>query len=490
MLDYENEDALGLAARVKRGETTAEALLEAALARVDARDGELGALVVRAEDVARRAIAEGLPRGPFEGVPFLLKDLHLGWPGVRLTNGSSLFARHVSHFESELVARYRRAGLVLFGRTHSPEFGLTTTTESRLHGATRNPWDPSRTAGGSSGGAAVAVAAGYTPIANAGDGGGSIRIPASCCGLFGLKPTRGRTPAGPDAGEGWSGMTTLHAITRSVRDSAALLDATSGPDPGAPYAAQPPARPFLDEVGAPPGRLRIALQRRTWNGVETHPDCEEAVEAAAALCRSLGHEVEEAPFTVDAAAMREATLVIMSVSTRLALDARAAALGRTLAPEDVEPATRAILGYGAKRGAVDHARAVQTLHATGRALARHLMDFDLVLSPTMATPPLPIGRLSLSNPDVEEQGRSVLATIGFTQLANVAGNPAMSVPLVWSASGLPIGVQFVGRMDDEATLFRLAGQLEQARPWGARRPVLAPAAPGGGRDPARLRSPS
>jgi amidase len=471
--DYEEFDALGLAELVKRGDVSAEDLLEAAIARTLARDEVLGSVVFRMFDIARRAVSEGVPSGPFEGVPFLLKDLHLSWPGVPLTNGSRLFEDHVPDFESALVARYRRAGLVVFGKTHSPEYGLTTSTESRLHGVSRNPWDVERTSGGSSGGASSAVAGGLVPMANASDGGGSIRIPASCCGLFGLKPTRGRTPLGPGSGEGWAGMSAVHAVSRSVRDNAALLDATAGPDLGAPYAAQPPERPFLDEVSRAPGKLKIAVQTRTWNGLDPHPDCLAALKDAEELCRDLGHEVEEGPFSVDPAVLGPATLTIISASTRATMEARADALGRPLSEDDVEPGTWALSRIGRERSASDYVEAVQTIHRTGRALARHLEKYDVILSPTMAAPPVPLGVLSLSSANSAEQGAALLRSVGYTQLANVAGNPAMSVPLYWNEAGLPIGIQFIGRMNDEATLFRLAGQLEKARPWFRHRPDLA-----------------
>jgi len=472
MKDYENYDALGLADLVKRGETSADALLDAAIERVEARDGALGSIVIRMFDEARKAIAAGLPSGPFEGVPFLLKDLHLAWPGVTLSNGSKLFADYVPEVESELVARYRRSGLVVFGKTHSPEYGLTTSTESALYGQTKNPWNLDHTSGGSSGGASAAVAAGILPLANASDGGGSIRIPAACCGLFGMKPTRGRTPLGPTSGEGWAGMSAVHAVSRSVRDSAALLDATAGPDLGAPYAAQPPARPFLEEVSESPGKLRIAVQRDAWNGMETHPDCLAALEDAIALCRDLGHEVVEEPFVVDATVLAPATLTILSSSTRAMMEQRAEVLGRPLREDDVEPGTWALANLSQSRTATDYVKAVQTIHATGRALAGHLESHDVVLSPTMAVPPHPLGLLSLSNPDRAAQGVAVLQTVGFTQLANATGHPAMSVPLSWNEKGLPVGIQFMGRMNEEGLLYRLAGQLEGARPWFDRRPEL------------------
>ncbi len=470
MDDYESYDAISLAEQVRSGETTPTALLDAAIERLEKRNPSLNAVVIPMLEHARRAIAAGLPDGPLRGVPFLLKDLHATVPGVRMTYGSQLFAKYVPERESELVARYRRTGLVVFGKTHSPEFGLTTTSESRLFGQTKNPWHPERGAGGSSGGAAAAVAAGIVPVAHATDGGGSIRVPASCCGLFGLKPTRGRTPAGPDAGEGWSGMSAQHAVSRSVRDSAALLDLTHGPDAGAPYAAQPPARPFLAEVGAPPGRLRIALQTSTWNATPTHPTCVAAAADAAKLCASLGHHVEEARFEVELQAFREATATIIGASTRATMEDRAQALGRPLVPEDVEPGTWLIASGGAAKDAVSYVRALRTIHRLGRELARFLERYDVLLTPTLAVPPVPLGVLSLSNPNPAESLGTLFQTVGFTQLTNATGNPAMSVPLFWDADGLPIGSHFIGRMNDEATLLRLAAQLEAARPWFERRP--------------------
>lgn len=466
---YEQYDGLGLAQLVRNRETTASELLDAALERVDAKDAELGAVVLRLDEDARAAIAAGLPEGPFTGVPWLTKDLHLAIPGRPLTNGSTLFRDFVPEEESELVARYRRAGLVNFGRTHSPEFGLACTTESRLYGATRNPWNFDHSSGGSSGGASTAVSAGYLPLANASDGGGSIRIPASCCGLFGLKPSRGRTPVGPQSGEGWSGMSAIHAVTRSVRDSAALLDATAGSDLGAPYAAQPPERPWLEEVGAPVGRLRIALQTETFNGVPTHPDCVAAAREAAALCESLGHIVEEKSFQ-PGAAMRPAAVTLMAANCRALMEDRAAALGRPLSRDDVEPGTWGLTRVADRRTSKDYVRAIQAIHAVGRALARHQETYDVILTPTMGAPPPEIGVCSLSHPNPSEAEERLFQVLGFTQLANAAGTPAVSVPLHWNDAGLPIGVQLIGRIHDEATLFRLSAQLEEAKPWFDRVP--------------------
>ena len=470
---YESHDALGLAELVRRGEVQPGELLEVAIERTERLNPRINAVVIPLFEQAREQLATELPAAPFAGVPFLLKDLYADYAGVRLTYGSQLFADNVSDHDSELVARYRRAGLVIFGRSASPEFGITTSTESVLFGATRNPWNLERMAGGSSGGAAAAVAAGIVPAAHASDGGGSIRIPASCCGLFGLKPTRARTPSGPDAGEGWSGMSTAHVVSRSVRDSAALLDATHGADPGAPYWAPPPQRAYLDEVGAPPGPLRIALQTRAFNGVPTHPDCVAAAEDAAKLCADLGHVVEPAELSIDTAAFARASQVIISSNLRATLVDRAASLGRELAPGDVEPLTYTMTSAAAEVEAADYARAIRTIHGLGRQLARFLERYDVLLSPTLATPPFPIGRLALTASDLPGFLEGLLQTVGFTQLFNATGTPAASLPLYWNGEGMPIGVQLAGRFGDEATLLRVSAQLEQARPWFEKRPALA-----------------
>lgn len=470
MNDYERYDGLGLAELVARGDVKPEELLEAALTRMAERDRTLNAVVIPMIEQARAAIDAGLPAGPFRGVPYLIKDLYADVKDVRMTNGCRLFSDHVSDHDAEMTVRVRAAGLVIFGKTHSPEFGITTSSESRLFGKTRNPWDPARTAGGSSGGAAAAVSAGIVPAAHASDGGGSIRIPASCCGLVGLKPSRGRMPMGPDVGEGWSGMSQVHAVTRSVRDCAALLDATHGPDVGAPYVAPAPARAFLDEVGAAPGRLRIALQTKAWNGAPVHADCRAAVEDAARLLESLGHHVEDAPFPVDAEQFRRSTLTIIASNLLSALEERASQLGRELQQDDVEPGTWALASLGREIRGADYPAAVRGIHAIGRQLGRFLHDFDLLLSPTMATPPLPLGALALDRADLSAQLGDLNQTVGFTQLFNATGTPAISLPLSWNDAGLPIGVQLCGASGDEATLLRVAAQCEEARPWFDRRP--------------------
>ena len=469
-LEYDRYDGLGLAALVSGREVSASEMLEAAMERIDDRDRAINAVVVRLFDDARRRVAEGLPDGPFTGVPFLLKDITVQVAGSVTANGSRLFADAVADHDSEIVARYRRAGLVIVGKTNTPELGLATTTEPRLFGPTRNPWSAAHSAGGSSGGAAAAVAAGMVPTAHATDGGGSIRIPASCCGLFGLKPTRARTPAGPLLGEGWSGASIAHAITRTVRDSAALLDAVAGPDIGDPYWAPPAARPFLSEVGADPGRLRVALCTTPWNGMAVAPDCREAARAAARLCESLGHTVDEARPDIDVTALGHAQRVIIAGNVCNALELRAAALGRALEPDDVERMTWLTAQYGREATAADYARSIQMLHRTGRAVGRFFQQWDVLVTPTMCNPPHELGAIDTMTYDPETFQQVLFSTIAFTSLFNATGNPAMSVPLHWTAGGLPVGVHFAAAFGAEAHLFRLAAQLEAAQPWAARQP--------------------
>jgi len=469
--DYADYDALGLAALVARGEVSAEELLDEAVERLERLNPVLNAVVIPMVDQARATLRVGLPQGPLTGVPFLLKDLALNYAGVATTHGCRIFADHVPDHDSELVSRYKRAGLVIFGKSASPEFGLTTTTESLLFGQTRNPWNLDHVAGGSSGGASAAVAAGILPIAHASDGGGSIRIPAACCGLFGVKPSRGRMPFGPDVGEGWSGMSTMHAVSRTVRDNAALLDATDGADIGAPYPAPAKARSYLEEIARSPESLRIALLTETFNGLPTHPDCREAAEDAARLCESLGHRVEPATLKIDAEILGSATQAIMGGNVTSLLEDRAAALGRELGPDDMEPFTWISVQGARERTAADYARAIRTIHSIGRTVENFLQDFDMILSPTMGAPPEKLGVPALSNPDLPELITALLTSIGYTQIFNASGHPAMSVPLCWNAAQLPIGVQFAARLGDEGNLFRLAGQLEQARPWAGRRPA-------------------
>jgi len=476
--DYEAHDGLALAGLVRSGAVSADELLECALALAVRWHPALNAVVTPLHAAARAAIDAGLPAGPFGGVPFLVKELLAGVEGAATTNGSRLFAGAVAPHDSELVARYRRAGLVLFGKTSSPEFGLLPVTESALYGAARNPWDTSRSPGGSSGGSAAAVAAGIVPAAHATDGGGSIRIPASCCGLFGLKPTRGRVSFGPDVGEGLSGLSTQHVVSRSVRDSAALLDATAGAAVGDPYAAQAPAGSWLAETRVEPGRLRIAFARSAPTEVPLHADCIAAVDDAAALCASLGHHVEEASPDCDWHALERGFATVFGAHA-MANIARATG-GPLPAPGAVEPMTRAVAEQARSLSAADLIVALHALSREARRLAAFFERVDCWLTPTLAAPPLPIGHFAALPPTAEAWASGFTSYCPFTYPFNVSGQPAASVPLFWNARGLPIGVQFAARAGDEATLFRLAAQLERARSWFDRRPpgammVSAPA---------------
>jgi Asp-tRNA(Asn)/Glu-tRNA(Gln) amidotransferase A subunit family amidase len=359
---------------------------------------------------------------------------------------------------------------MILGRTNTPEFGLSATTEPVVFGPTRNPWDLARTPGGSSGGSAAAVAARMVPVAHASDGGGSIRIPASCCGLFGLKVTRNRNSYAPYAGEGLAGCSVEHVVSRSVRDSAAVLDATAGPAPGDPYFAAPPPRPFLEEVGAAPGRLRIAVTTEAFNGVTVHPDCVAATTAAAALCEELGHTVEEAAPAFDVEGLDRNYNLMFAVNAAANIALRARALGREPAPDGFERVTWAMVELARTIGAADYVQILHRLHGISREIAIFFQTYDVLLTPTLAEPPLRLGVLDMMSEDLEAYNERLWRFTPFTYPFNVTGQPAMSVPLSWNEAGLPIGIHFVGRYGDEATLFRLAAQLEQARPWADRRP--------------------
>ncbi|MCC5869716.1 MAG: amidase [Gammaproteobacteria bacterium] len=470
---FERYDALQLGQMVRNAEVHPRELLEAVIERVERLEPGINALSQRMFDLALEQIDAGLPEGPFTGVPFPIKDLGLQVAGTPTLAGSRLFAGHVARIDSDVVRRYRAAGLVLFAKTTTPELGLTGTTESILHGRTRNPWNPALIAGGSSGGAGAAVASRMVPMANASDGAGSIRTPASCCGVFGLKPTRGRVPLGPMRSEGWQGLSTVHAITLSVRDSAALLDATAGPAEGAFYVAPPPERPWLEETQRPPGRLRIALAPRPPGNGPVHPDCTAAVLDAARLCESLGHHVEEAQPPVDVGAMNDALLAVLAVETRRILEDRAAELGREPQPEDVEPVTWMFAEMAAQYSALDYSRARESFQRITVDMARFMRHHDVLLSPTLAMPPLPLGVINLSPPDIDRMIAQVMQFGPFAAVFNVSGQPSMSVPLFWNGEGVPIGSMFSARYGDEATLFRLAAQLETARSWHGRIPMLS-----------------
>jgi Asp-tRNA(Asn)/Glu-tRNA(Gln) amidotransferase A subunit family amidase len=468
--EYDQHDGLGLAALIRTGEVSAPEVVEAAIARIEADNPRLNAVVTRLYDRALAALAAGLPDGPFAGVPFLLKDLGGAQGGVPMTGGSRFFKDMRPPVDSELVRRYQQAGLVILGRTNTPEFGLSATTEPVLFGPCRNPWDLGRTPGGSSGGSAAAVAAGMVPLAHASDGGGSIRIPASCCGLFGLKVTRGRITMAPYLGESLGGCAVEHVVSRSVRDSAAALDATAGPAPGDPYMAPAPARPWLAEVGAAPGRLRIGFATAAFSGRPVHADCVAATEAAAALCAELGHSVEPAAPSFEAAVLDECYDKLFAVGATANLRQRAQALGREPTPDGFERVTWAMVQRAMAIPGPAYVQLLSRLHGISRQIAAFFETYDLLLTPTLGAPPLALGVLDMMSDDLDAYAERLWTFAPFTYQFNVTGQPAMSVPLAWTAAGLPVGVQFVGRYGDEATLFRLAGQLEAARPWAGRRP--------------------
>ncbi len=489
--EYDRLDALALGDLVARRQVAATELLEAALERADARNPRINAIVTRYDDEARARAAGPLPAGPLAGVPFLLKDHLAAWKGHPLTSSSRLLEGWRPDYDAEVTRRFHAAGLVTFGQTNTPELGILGTTEPAMRGPTRNPWDPSRSAGGSSGGSGAAVAARIVPAAHASDGGGSIRIPSSACGVFGLKPTRGRVSHAPALGESWSGMDTNGVITRSVRDSAALLDLLSGAVAGDPYAAAAPARPFLAEVGAPAGRLRVAFTKDPLFARKTAPECAAAVEDTARLLVELGHEVVEARPEFSRDALVHAYLVLVAASVSAEVEEAARLAGRRPGPGTLEMETWTLVAAGATLSARDLVLAETEIHRASRAVAAFFDRHDLLLTSTLALPPLPIGGVKSSA--LERAGMRAVArlgsrtlfekllsasagrsfdAIGNPMLFNETGQPAASLPLHWTADGIPIGVQLAARFGDEATLFRIAAQLEAARPWADRAPPL------------------
>ena len=469
-------DATAQADLVRRGEVSALDLVSAAVERIEHLNPRLNAVVTPMFGKACETAAlpvNLLPEGPFTGVPFLLKDLMASYAGFRITSGSAFLEYYVADHDSELVARHKRAGLMVVGKTNTSELGILPTAEPKFFGACRNPWDPNRSTGGSSGGSAAAVASGMVPMAHANDAGGSIRIPASCCGVFGLKPTRARNPMGPDIGDAFGGMIAEHAVTRSVRDSAALLDATCGPSAGDPYWAPPNARPYVQEVGADPGRLRIAVVTEDPTGGKVHDDCVNAVRDVASLCDGLGHEIiEDVAVKFDVQTVIPAFTAVYAAGNAWAIDGGGIMSGRTPSPEKFETLTWALYEMGHGIDAPQFLLSMTALQRATREITRSFEDYDVVLTPTVTEPPPLLGTFD-SPQDNPLQGLMRAASfVPFTTVANFTGLPAMSVPLHWSADGLPIGTQFIGKFGDEATLFRLAAQLEEARPWGGRRPAI------------------
>lgn len=467
----DNHDAVGLAQLVRDKAVSPQELLNMAIERAESSDARFNFMAQKLYDFGRKSIADGLPKGPFHGVPLLIKDLHTHIAGERSGQGSRFYADYRPDYTSELVKRQLAAGFVIFGKTTTPEFGLTATTESIACGQTRNPWNPEHIAGGSSGGSAAAIAAGVVPLAHASDGGGSIRIPASCCGLFGLKPSRGRVPMGPKRTEGWGGLSTHHAVSRTVRDSAAMLDATHGIEVGSRYGAPTPDGSFLSQVTKAPGRLRIALMLETPAGTPVDPECVAAARDAAKLLESLGHHVDEKSPKVDAQALGIANFATISSALTADIEDRAKLTGITPSPEVLEKVTLIFLQYSKQFKAVDVARANNIYQETAIALGQFMTDYDVILSPTLAAPPVKLGKLGLMPDNFEKWGQEIAAFTPWTGLFNVSGQPSMSLPLSMSRDGLPIGVMMTGRYGEEALLLRLAGQVERAAPWFKKRPA-------------------
>lgn len=464
-------DGLAQAEAIARGDTSAAELLEAAIARVERVNPALNFIAQPMYERGRTAAA-GTFTGPFAGVPFLVKDLHLAIPGERMGEGSKLWDGARAHYTSTLYHRHVAAGLNTFGKTTTPEFGLTVTTESAATGLTRNPWSLEHSAGGSSGGAACAVAAGVVAIAHASDGGGSIRCPAAACGVFGLKPSRGRVPMGPHGTEGWLGLGVVHAVSRSVRDSAALLDATHGPENGSRYTATSPEFSFLSEVTRAPGALRVAVMREPITGVPVHPEVLAALDDAAALLAGLGHQVEVTQPQLDGEALGEAMVAVLGAATAFEVGERLAALRRSDAGSDLETVTQMFVHLGKGSSGVQIMAANALFQRTAVTVADFMADFDIILSPVFAQPVIELGKIDLSPTDMAAWTANILGYSPFTALANWTGLPAMSLPLGMGSNGLPIGVMALGRYGAEGLLYRLAGQVERAAPWAGRRPSV------------------
>lgn len=470
--EYRTHDALGLAALIRSGEVTRQEVLDAALHRLHTVNPVVNAVTY----LHPQAVDAASPRlegdGAFAGVPYFMKDLHAPVQGMPLTHGCRLFDGQVFDFDTETVTRLRKAGFRILGRTNTPEFGMNVSTEPLWKGPTCNPWNLAFSAGGSSGGAGAAVASGILPASHATDSGGSIRIPASCNGLVGLKPTRALLAYGPHRGDAAHGISHEHAVTRSVRDCAAILDATAGPDVGAPYFTQKPARSYLESITLPPGRLRVAFSTRTFDGQPVHAECRAAVEKTAGLLAGLGHHVEERAPQFDYPALLDAMMTVLLTGLATLVDAREAQLGRPAGTDDLEPATRAAVEFGRTVTGVRYAAQFGRINREVRRIGQFFETTDILLTPTLSAPPPRLGVLSTRTSDLPRFIADTYGLAAFTATFDGTGQPAISLPLHWSAEGLPVGVQLAGRFGADATLLAVAAQLEQAAPWFNRVPPL------------------
>lgn len=491
--EYRGYDAMALAEMVRKKAVSPLELLEVAIRRLEAVEPKLNSVVHRMYDEGRRMAAAAPDDAPFAGVPFLIKDLSLAVAGHPMTGGSAALRNYVPRHDTYAVQQFRKAGFIFLGKTNTPELGLTPYTESALLGPARNPWNPDYSPGGSSGGAAAAVAAGITPISTASDGGGSIRIPAAFCGIFGLKPSRGRISLGPDTGDWWSGAVVEGCVSRSVRDTAAFLDVMQGYRPGDPVRIEPPQRPFLDEVRTPPGSLRIGWSADHLLGGHIDPQCMAALSHSVKLLQSLGHQVEEVRLPWKAEALTGAFLTMVVGETAAELHRIRTLLGRPLTAADTELNTRALAGLGETLSAREFAYQRRAWNEISRQAAEFHAKYDLLLTPTVTTPPFRTGELANTPAEnrllrvlvrfslfklarrmgaVDQLAQKVFERIPFTPIANMTGQPSMSVPLYWTPEGMPVGVMLTAGTGEEAVLLRLAAQLEQAQPWFGRVPVL------------------
>jgi len=495
-VEYDQYDAIGLADLIKSGEIKAAEVCEEAIGRAEASNPKLNAINTPLYDYARK-VSNNLPvNGRFHGVPFLLKDAHHALEGAILSSGSALLKQYVAQIDSEIVHRFKQCGLVILGKTNTPEFKLGYVTEPKAFGFTRNPWNLEFTPGGSSGGSAAAVAACIVPLASGTDEGGSIRVPASCCGLFGLKPSRGRNPVGPDFDLEWDGMSTSHVITRSVRDSAAILDAISGYEIGSHFWSPPHHRPFIEELRVDPGPLSVGFHTRSAFGREVHAECKNAVIQTCALLNELGHQVEEIVPDYKEEEIALDWFIVLLGNFAAHVEKLISVYGRHAVKHKVELQNYTLYKIGSNLKAVDFINAKRKWRTYGYIMGQTLQKYDLILTPTLGEPPIPVasagptksdqramnfissgaGKLITANKGrtlsiIEEIIQKIMkAQMPFTLIANITGQPGMSVPLYWTENGLPCGVQFLGRIGDEATLLRMAGQLEKAKPWTDKKP--------------------
>ncbi|MBN1382798.1 MAG: amidase [Deltaproteobacteria bacterium] len=472
--EYDSYDGLGLGELVRKGEVSASELLEEAIERAERHNGKINAVVYKFYDKAREAARRKPGNGAFEGVPFLLKDILGDCEGVTTRFGSRYMPEFPSSEDSELVARYKRAGLIPFAKTNAPEFGIPPVTEPKLYGPARNPWNTDHTPGGSSGGSAAAVAAGIVPLAHGNDGGGSIRIPSASCGLVGLKPTRGRNSLAPNLGDIMGGFVCEHVLSRSVRDSAAALDATEGYVIGDPYFAPPKVRPYIDEVSTEPEHLRIAFWERGLDGELVHEEALAAVRGAAKLCSELGHDVEEAApaFGSDENELGSSFIAVYAAGLASTIEAVKLFTGIEPNLEVLEGLTLNLYEMGRQITAAQYLMAVTVLQKLSRQFAAIFETYDIWLIPALGCPSLKVGTIDFQDPSSTLVNEQIVKFTHLNPIYNISGHPAISLPLHWTAEGLPLGALFGGKYGDEATLFRLAGQIERIQPWRDRHPPI------------------